>query len=69
MSGTAAGLIGQVVGKVGPGRILDTLAETDGLGDIAPHYFSFGGTIETARYACDAMHGMHDAEHAMPQPY
>ena len=69
MSGTATGLIGQVVGNVGPGRILETLAVTDGLGDIAPHYFSFGGAIETARYACEAAHGVHAAGHAMPQPH
>ena len=23
------------------------------LGDVAPHYFSFGGAVETARYACE----------------
>ncbi|MGE5536595.1 MAG: methylenetetrahydrofolate reductase, partial [Acidobacteriota bacterium] len=50
MSGTAAGLLGHV----GPDRILETLAETEGLGDIAPHYFSFGGALATARYARDA---------------
>lgn len=58
MSGAAAGLIGQtmgrVMGPVGPDRIIAALAEADGLGDIAPHYFSFGGPIETARYACQA---------------
>jgi len=69
MSGAAGGLIGHVVGKVGPGRILDALADSRGLGDIAPHYFSFGGAIETARYACEAAHGMHGAGHAMPQSY
>jgi methylenetetrahydrofolate reductase (NADPH) len=68
MSGAASGLIGHV----GPSRIIEALAETEGLGDIAPHYFSFGGTIETARFACDAAqrtrHGTHGADHAMPQP-
>lgn len=65
MSGVATGLIGHV----GPGRILEALAGTGGLGDIAPHYFSFGGAVETARYACEAAHGMHAAGHAMPQPH
>ena len=50
MSGAAAGLIGHV----GPDRILEALAAAGDLGDTAPHYFSFGGTVETARYACEA---------------
>ena len=65
MSGVATGLIGHV----GPDRILEALAATGGLGDIAPHYFSFGGAVETARYACEAAHGTHAAGHAMPQPH
>jgi methylenetetrahydrofolate reductase (NADPH) len=52
MSGAAAGLIGQVVGTAGPDHIVETLAGAGDLGDTAPHYFSFGGTVETARYAC-----------------
>ena len=56
-SGAAAGLIGQVVGHVGPDRIIAALAAADGLGTVAPHYFSFGGTVETARYACEASAG------------
>jgi methylenetetrahydrofolate reductase (NADPH) len=57
MSGAAAGLIG----NVGPDRILATLAAAVDLGDIAPHYFSFGGAVETARYACEASVGRHAA--------
>ncbi len=50
MSGAATALIG----NVGPDRILDALAQAhDGLGDVQPHYFSFGGLIATARYAQD----------------
>jgi methylenetetrahydrofolate reductase (NADH) len=67
MSGAGGTLIGQVVGKVGPDRIIETLSATDGLGDVAPHYFSFGGTVETARYACEAAHGKHGASRAMAQ--
>lgn len=61
MHGAATGLIGHV----GPDRILDALAATDGLGDIAPHYFSFGGVVATARYACAAAAGRLPADHAM----
>lgn len=64
MSGAAAGLIGHV----GPDRILEALAEAEGLGDIAPHYFSFGGTVETARYACEVARRTHDAVRAMAHP-
>jgi len=48
MSGAASGLIGHV----GPDRIIETLNRAGDLGDAAPHYFSFGGAVETARYAC-----------------
>ena len=63
MSGAAAGLIGHV----GPDRIIETLDAADNLGDIAPHYFSFGGPIETARYACEIARRTHGADHAMAQ--
>jgi len=61
MSGAASSLIGHV----GPDRIIDALAAATDLGDIAPHYFSFGGAVETARYACEASAGRHGAGHAM----
>jgi methylenetetrahydrofolate reductase (NADPH) len=60
MSGTAAGLIGHA----GPDRIMETLAVVGDLG-TAPHYFSFGGPVETARYACEAAAGRIAAGHAM----
>ena len=65
MTGTAASL----VGHVGPDRIVAEIAAADGLGDIAAHYFSFGGSVETARYACNAAHGTHGARRAMAQPH
>jgi len=69
VSGAAAGLIGQIVGKVGPGGMIDALAAADQndqqLGDIAPHYFSFGGVVETAAYACEAARGTLGATRAM----
>src|SRR6185312_15759638 len=50
MSGAATALIG----NVGPGKIVDMLRAAAGeLGDVHPHYFSFGGVAETARYARD----------------
>jgi methylenetetrahydrofolate reductase (NADPH) len=61
VSGAASGL----VGHVGPDRILAALDQAEGLGDAAPHYFSFGGTVETARYACEASAGRHGAGRAM----
>ncbi|MDO9411538.1 MAG: methylenetetrahydrofolate reductase [Pseudolabrys sp.] len=61
VSGVGAGLIGHV----GPGRMIEALAAADNLGDIAPHYFSFGGVVETARFACDAARGTHSFSHAM----
>jgi methylenetetrahydrofolate reductase (NADPH) len=50
MSGAGSGLIG----NVGPDRIIEALAAASDLGDAAPHYFSFGGVLQTARYARDA---------------
>jgi methylenetetrahydrofolate reductase (NADPH) len=65
MSGLATGLIGHV----GPDRLIEALSQAaasgGGVGDIAPHYFSFGGVVETARYACDAARGTQTASHAM----
>jgi len=63
MSGAAAGL----VGNVGPDRIVEALSEAGDLGDVAPHYFSFGGAVETARYACSTSRRA-AAGHAMAQP-
>jgi methylenetetrahydrofolate reductase (NADPH) len=63
MAGAAAGLIGHV----GPDRIVETLSLAGDLGDAAPHYFSFGGAVETARYACSTSRRL-AAGHAMAQP-
>jgi methylenetetrahydrofolate reductase (NADPH) len=61
VSGVASGLLGHV----GPDLIIETLSAAGDLGDVAPHYFSFGGTLETARYACEAAAGRHGAGRAM----
>jgi methylenetetrahydrofolate reductase (NADPH) len=60
MSGAAAGLLG----NAGPDRIIEALADAGDL-NAAPHYFSFGGAVETARYACEAAAGRVAAGHAM----
>jgi len=52
MSSAGRGLIGHA----GPDAILAAL-ETAGDLNASPHYFSFGGTVETARYACEAAAG------------
>ena len=58
VSGVASGL----VGHVGPDRIIKTLSAAGDLGEVAPHYFSFGGTLETARYACEVADGRRHAD-------
>jgi methylenetetrahydrofolate reductase (NADPH) len=68
LRGLASGMAASLIGHVGPDRILEALSGADGLGDIAPHYFSFGGTIETARYACEAAAGLHGVSRAMAHP-
>jgi methylenetetrahydrofolate reductase (NADPH) len=61
LSGTPAGLFGHV----GPDRIIDALAAAgDDIGNAMPHYFSFGGVVETARYAQDLATGRSAERHA-----
>jgi methylenetetrahydrofolate reductase (NADH) len=52
LHGLLSGNVASLIGHVGPDRILETLSGATGIGEAAPHYFSFGGTVETARYAC-----------------
>ena len=73
VSGVGAGLVGQITtGSVGPGRMIDALATAEArernIGDIAPHYFSFGGVVETACYACDAASATQSPSRAMARP-
>src|SRR5690242_10163120 len=68
LRGLVSGMAASLIGHVGPDRIIEALAAAEGLGDIAPHYFSFGGTVETARYACEAAAGLHGAGRAMAHP-
>ena len=62
MSGAAAGLLGHV----GPDRIVEALATAGDIGEAAPHYFSFGGILATARYAQKAA-GLFPSGRAMAQ--
>jgi methylenetetrahydrofolate reductase (NADPH) len=64
VSGNAAALIGHVT----PDRIIETLSAAGGIGNVAPHYFSFGGTIETARYGCAAAQRTDQLARAMASP-
>jgi methylenetetrahydrofolate reductase (NADPH) len=47
MSGAALSLLG----NLGPDRIIEALDAAADLGDVRAHYFSFGGVLDTARYA------------------
>ena len=63
-----SGNVTSLLGNVGPDRILETLSTAEGLGDAAPHYFAFGGTVETARYACNAAQRTDEFRRAMAGP-
>jgi methylenetetrahydrofolate reductase (NADPH) len=65
LRGLVSGVASALLGQVGPGPIIEALTAAIDLGDVAPHYFSFGGTLETARYACEAAAGRHGAGRAM----
>jgi methylenetetrahydrofolate reductase (NADPH) len=67
MSGAAIGLIRHLgIGQVAPDAILDALAvEGAALGEVRPHYFSFGGVVETARYAHNTAARRPAKSHAM----
>ncbi|MGB6350839.1 MAG: methylenetetrahydrofolate reductase [Pseudolabrys sp.] len=65
LRGLVSGAVSGLVGHVAPGRIIETLSAAGDLGDVAPHYFSFGGTLETAHYACEAAARRRGASRAM----
>jgi methylenetetrahydrofolate reductase (NADH) len=66
--GLISGNVTSLLGHVGPDNILQKLSGAEGLGDAAPHYFSFGGTVETARYACEAAQRTDEFRRAMADP-
>ncbi len=68
LRGLASGIGSGLIGNVGPDRILAALEAAPSIGDAAPHYFSFGGVLQTARYACEAAAGRLPAARAMAQP-
>jgi methylenetetrahydrofolate reductase (NADPH) len=57
LRGLISGAATALVGDVGPDRIIDKLSASQReLGETHLHYFSFGGVVQTARYARDKMH-------------
>jgi len=67
-SGVAIGLAGHASpgnAQVVSDRLLAALTAAQGIVDAAPHYFSFGGVLPTARYACEAAAGRTTGGHAM----
>jgi methylenetetrahydrofolate reductase (NADPH) len=52
LRGLISGAAASLIGNVGPDRIVEALSGAGDLGDAAAHYFSFGGAVQTARYAC-----------------
>jgi len=64
LRGLMTGVGTSLIGHAGPDRIVEALTAAGDLGASA-HYFSFGGTLETARYACEAAAGRFAAGHAM----
>lgn len=69
LRGLVSGVGASLIGHVGPDRIVEALSAADepagDLGEIAPHYFSFGGVVETARFACEAASLTPAPSHAM----
>ena len=54
LRGLASGMATSLVGNVGPERIIEMLSASQReLGETRLHYFSFGGVVQTARYASD----------------
>ncbi len=66
--GLVSGHVTSLLGHIGPDNILEKLSSAEGLGDAVPHYFSFGGTVETARYAYKAAQRTEELRRAMAHP-
>jgi len=63
LRGLISGAASALIGNVGPDRIVEALSAAQSeLGDVHPHYFSFGGLVATATYA----HKMAGADIAAP---
>jgi hypothetical protein len=68
LRGLVSGVGTSLIGHVGPDRIVSELSAASAgrhLGDISLHYLSFGGTVETASYACEAALGQLPGGRAM----
>ena len=61
-----SGAAGHLLGQVSPDEIISALtAATADVGQVSLHYYSFGGSIRTARYACDMAERQSAAGHAI----
>jgi methylenetetrahydrofolate reductase (NADPH) len=58
------GLAKPVFGMMAPDAVLRPLAESSDLGDIAPHFYAFGGLAAAARWATAAAAGRIVLDHA-----
>ena len=58
LRGLTSGVAADLVGNVGPDRIIEAIDAAGDIGDTSAHYFSFGGLIDTARYANKAAAGI-----------
>src|ERR1017187_10639845 len=67
LRGLMAGPAARPIGNVRADSIIETLSLAGDLGDAAPHYFSFGGVLETVRYAYATSRRL-AAGHAMAEP-
>ena len=68
LRGLVSGAAAALVARVAPDDIIAALAAVGDL-NASPHYFSFGGTVETARYACQQAQATRGTEHAMARQY
>jgi methylenetetrahydrofolate reductase (NADPH) len=51
LKGLMSGAVSALIGNVGPDRIIEALDAAQGtIGDVQPHYFTFGNLVATAEY-------------------
>lgn len=59
-----------LVGQAGPDPLLEALLSApQDIGEVTPHFFSFGGVVETARYARDAAERLLQPREPIPQRF
>jgi len=51
LKGLMSGAVSALIGNVGPDRIIEALDDAQtAVGDVQPHYFTFGNLVATAEY-------------------